>query len=211
LRRLVGRAYATLSTQSITSPSPATPAAGACAACGAPLAADQRYCLECGTRQLAARSRFLDSFTPSSIALDPPARRPASSRPSGASAIAGVGVLLLAMGVGVLIGRAGAGKTPAATPPQVISVAAPAAIAPATGSTTEPPGSTATHGGAGSSSGKSSSGGKSSGAASSGPHSSGGSKGSGKAPAATAPSSSPKSGQSFEQKSRNLPNVVSTG
>jgi hypothetical protein len=49
--------------------------------------------------------------------------------------IAGVGVLLLAMGVGVLIGRAGASKAPAA-PAQVISVAtAPSAgtAAPASG------------------------------------------------------------------------------
>jgi len=61
---------------------------------------------------------------------------PPSSQPEGAgrsnalSIIAGVGVLLLAMGVGVLIGRSGNSKsTPA--PPQVISVAsAPAAIAP---------------------------------------------------------------------------------
>lgn len=46
--------------------------------------------------------------------------------------IAGVGVLLLAMGVGVLIGRSGAPKQSAA-PPQVITVAS---AAPATGAST---------------------------------------------------------------------------
>jgi hypothetical protein len=48
--------------------------------------------------------------------------------------IAGVGVLLLAMGVGVLIGRSGASK-PSSTPPQVITVAA---STPATGTATTP-------------------------------------------------------------------------
>ena len=52
-------------------------------------------------------------------------------RSSGATAVAGVGVLLLAMGVGVLIGRAGAGKT-TTTPAQVISVATPGAVTPGT-------------------------------------------------------------------------------
>ncbi len=59
---------------------------------------------------------------------------PAAVVPTGSGAlgrngtltvIAGVGVLLLAMGVGVLIGRSGQAK-PAATPPQVITVAGPA-------------------------------------------------------------------------------------
>jgi hypothetical protein len=48
--------------------------------------------------------------------------------------IASVGVLLLAMGVGVLIGRSGASKQPAAAP-QVITVAS---SAPATGTATTP-------------------------------------------------------------------------
>lgn len=48
--------------------------------------------------------------------------------------IAGVGVLLLAMGVGVLIGRAGASKQSAA-PAQVITLASPTSVGTGTGST----------------------------------------------------------------------------
>jgi hypothetical protein len=66
----------------------------------------------------------------------PPGAPPAdggSQRNNTLTVIAGVGVLLLAMGVGVLIGRAGAPKQSAA-PPQVITVSSPssgAASAPA--------------------------------------------------------------------------------
>ncbi|HSZ70315.1 MAG TPA: zinc ribbon domain-containing protein [Solirubrobacteraceae bacterium] len=100
----------------------------ACANCGASIADDQRYCLECGGRQVQARSEFLNRFTPAAVgpAAAPAgiqAAPPASGRSMNATTVAGVGVLLLAMGVGVLIGRAGAGKTSATPPAQVISVA----------------------------------------------------------------------------------------
>ncbi len=98
-----------------------------CAQCGAPLALDQRYCLECGTRRTGARSEFLDGLG----APSPPARGvPIAPAPEprswwgGLSAIAGVGVLLLAMGVGVLIGRSGSGGTVTA-PAQTVSVLTP--------------------------------------------------------------------------------------
>ena len=106
----------------------------ACAYCGASLADDQRYCLECGGRQVQARSQFLSRFTPATVSGPAPSSAvgegvpQASGRSSGATAVAGVGVLLLAMGVGVLIGRAGTGKT-TTTPAQVISVATPGAAA----------------------------------------------------------------------------------
>jgi hypothetical protein len=64
-------------------------------------------------------------------AAPPPGARPADGagqRNGTLTVIAGVGVLLLAMGVGVLIGRSGASKQSTA-PPQVISVAS----APSTG------------------------------------------------------------------------------
>jgi hypothetical protein len=116
--------------------------------------------------------------------------------------IAGVGVLLLSMGVGVLIGRAGSNGTgKAATPPaQVISVASSPGAAAITTPTTSTPKSTApakasVH--------------KASKAASS-------SSEVGQVPSKPAPPTvlehlKGSSGQSYEQKSKNLPDVVSTG
>jgi hypothetical protein len=111
------------------------------------LAADQRYCLECGERQVPMSSVLLSGPPPRSdtqTAVSSPAgARPPSAPPTPTiversvqrnntlMVIAGVGVLLLAMGVGVLIGRSGAAKQSAA-PAQVISVAA----APSSGTTT---------------------------------------------------------------------------
>jgi SPOR domain len=99
------------------------------------MAADQRYCLECGERRAVMSSVLLGgpplrSESETGASTSPPLRPPDSAiassggddrvRGSGLSVIAGVGVLLLAMGVGVLIGRSSAStKTPA---PQVITV-----------------------------------------------------------------------------------------
>jgi hypothetical protein len=88
--------------------------------------------MECGERR-PQMSGFLFAAAPggsASEAASPPAREPPASSPPatgpGQSAntvtvIAGVGVLLLAMGVGVLIGRSSAAK-PSAPPAQVITV-----------------------------------------------------------------------------------------
>jgi len=66
---------------------------------------------------------------------DAPAAEEGRNRHTALTAIAGVGVLLLAMGVGVLIGRAGAGKQ--ATPPaQVIQLGGASAGGASTGSGT---------------------------------------------------------------------------
>ena len=123
---------ATVSTESIASPLQSAAPAESCPSCGAPIAADQRYCLECGERR-APMSSVLLGGPPSSSAPEP-SRAVSPFAQGGSSAdgawqrgntltvIAGVGVLLLAMGVGVLIGRASAPKQGAA-PAQVISVA----------------------------------------------------------------------------------------
>jgi hypothetical protein len=107
-------------------------AAASCPACGAPLAEDQRYCLQCGERR-APISSFLLGTLQGPARQEPPAvpsgttAQPAGEggwRSSTAAVLAGVCALLLAMGVGVLIGRsAGSGK--AAAPAQVITAAAP--------------------------------------------------------------------------------------
>ena len=121
-----------MSTESIASPQPSAggPSAPACATCGAPLAADQRYCLECGERS-PQTSEFLRSSAP--LAPAPPAGpprppgvaepAPQSPRSNTVSLLAGVGVLLLAMGVGVLIGRSGGSSKQSSAPVQLVTQA----------------------------------------------------------------------------------------
>lgn len=102
-------------------PALAMPTSDRCRACGAPLASDQRYCVECGERRGAARFA-LPTPGPAvdSAATSRRARRRPRVTPS-ATLIAGVGTLLLAMGIGVLIGHLGnSGATPrAAAAPSV--------------------------------------------------------------------------------------------
>jgi hypothetical protein len=232
-----------------------------CTTCGAPMAADQRYCLECGTRRahlggvlhglrgLAATSATtavagsgygpgagagagvgavgvggglgevgggmgaaVPGAPPGVAGTHPgqPTMAVASAqapRGSGATAvIAGVGVLLLAMGVGVLIGRAGSSGSKAAAP-QVISVASPGASTAGTASTPASTPTTAAKPAHSSASSPSSSSTLSKKAVS---------EGVGQVPTKPAPPSVLKSlhggsGQSYEQKSKSLPNVVSTG
>ncbi|HUA10994.1 MAG TPA: hypothetical protein VMA83_03235 [Solirubrobacteraceae bacterium] len=107
---------------------PPAQAPRACPACGAAIAADQRYCLECGERQIG-RSDFLFAGAGGAAVgggAPAPPLRPVAGDDSGderrrrAWLLLGlVGVLLLAMGVGVLIGKAG--KTPT-LPTKVIQV-----------------------------------------------------------------------------------------
>jgi hypothetical protein len=224
----------TLSSQPIdSSPSAAAGAAELCASCGAPLAPDQRYCLECGTRRpelssvLAGDLRSLIAVAAVESApgqrngagVEPPP--PAATPPaSGATAvIAGVGVLLLAMGVGVLIGRSSSSAKAATQPAQVVSVAEPGAASstgtttsqsPASTSTTPPTskGSPAKHGSTKKSSSPSSS------SSSSPSESSSGGVGQSlnkPAPPSVAESLKGAKGKNYEQKSKNLPNVISTG
>ena len=103
-----------------------------CANCGAPLAADQRYCVSCGERR--GRPRYaLPAATSggSSGATALPAQAPRGSWNSSASLIAGVATLLLAMGVGVLIGRTTAGSSTRGGVETVIEKGAVASAAPA--------------------------------------------------------------------------------
>ena len=119
-----------MSTQEIASSPLGTESAERCRRCGAALADDQRYCLECGERRAPARSALLGApqaisrggsgaGAPSSPPGYPQQQQPARS--NGVVLLAGVGVLLLAMGVGVLIGRSVAPSS-SAGPAQVITV-----------------------------------------------------------------------------------------
>jgi hypothetical protein len=130
----------TVSTESIASPSLPADVADSCAGCGAPLADDQRYCLQCGERRTPMSSVLLAgpparAAAPGAAAPGPvppgPVTRGAgvaggAQRGSAVTVFAGVGVLLLAMGVGVLIGRSGTSKSSLA-PSEVITVSAPSA------------------------------------------------------------------------------------
>jgi hypothetical protein len=100
-----------------------------CPSCGAHVASDQRYCLHCGARCGEPRLpfmnavTFMDAMKPRPGAAAAPPKRPRRRVSPNAALIATIGTLLLAMGVGVLIGRSG-NHTVASTPaaPQVIKV-----------------------------------------------------------------------------------------
>lgn len=132
-----------MTTQDIAAPT--TEALGEpCPACGTPMARDQRYCLTCGARHTQARLPFRDilaarpipagAVRPGSAGVLPPdyGAPSATTRGGALPFLIGLGCLLLALLVGVLIGRSGGGDSePAATPtPQVITVKTPAAAAP---------------------------------------------------------------------------------
>jgi hypothetical protein len=99
------------------------------------MAVDQRYCLECGRRRGDPRLPFMDAvvFMDAIKRPDAPAAAAPSSPPplerrsrmtANASLIAGVATLVLAIGVGVMIGQSGdsGGSVAAAPAPQIIKV-----------------------------------------------------------------------------------------
>jgi hypothetical protein len=102
-------------------PALATVAGDQCSACGAPLAPDQRYCVQCGQRR--GQSRLPATPAPVNRATTARARR-VPQWGVNSTLIAGVGTLLLAMGVGVLIGHSSRPSEPvrAASPVQVVTV-----------------------------------------------------------------------------------------
>jgi hypothetical protein len=97
-----------------------------CANCGAPLASDQRYCVECGERRGKPRFSVGNAGAPAAAASPRRRRRLFPQTSAGGTLILGVGVLLLAMGVGVEIGNSTSsnGNTAAAKAPaaQIITV-----------------------------------------------------------------------------------------
>jgi hypothetical protein len=214
---------------------PTTTGVEPCPHCGTALALDQRYCLECGAPRTYLSGMLLERLrspaapgsatqTPPGLAIEMP-RPSAPGGPGGAfgtlppssgsapwqrgnllTLIAGVGVLLLAMGVGVLIGRSGGSSSSSTPAPQVITVGAAGTGAASTSTTPEETSSSAKSGAAAA-------------AAAAAKHKAKAeetSSGVGSSPSKPAPPTVLKnlrggSGQNYEQKSKNLPNVVSTG
>ncbi|HEY2600014.1 MAG TPA: hypothetical protein VGI67_00555 [Thermoleophilaceae bacterium] len=110
-----------------------------CANCRARLAPEQRYCVECGERRGAARLPFAEGVAQrTQTAAAPPPRKRGPRLTSNGALIAGIGTLILALGVGVLIGRSGNSSSNKNQPAQVIRVggAAAAAGTAGTGTTT---------------------------------------------------------------------------
>src|ERR1700712_4105219 len=109
---------------------------GSCPNCRARMAADQRYCLNCGHRRGEPRLPFMDAVVfmesmgpgggPSATPPPPPSEpKPSNRMNANAALIAGVATLVLAIGVGFLIGRSGhdgASNTAAQAPIKVIEV-----------------------------------------------------------------------------------------
>lgn len=111
--------------------SPVTVELEACGSCGAAMASDQRYCLECGQRRGDPRLPFMDAVVLMEAVKQarqpPPAPQPPKRKRSGispnAALITGIGTLLLALGIGVLIGHSGSHEVAqTAAAPQVITV-----------------------------------------------------------------------------------------
>ncbi|HEY2159781.1 MAG TPA: zinc ribbon domain-containing protein [Solirubrobacteraceae bacterium] len=94
-----------------------------CSNCQKPLAPDQRYCVNCGTRRGKPRFSF-ESLSAQAAPPETPEPKPHRTRMSAATTlVAGVATLLLALGVGVLIGHNSNGTTQrAAASPQIITV-----------------------------------------------------------------------------------------
>ena len=115
-----------------------------CPNCGARMAPDQRYCIDCGERRSGGGLR--DALPRAQATVT--AARTGTGRIGGwspnASLIAGVATLLIAMGVGVLIGRSGhtTAATPAAAPVRVVTVGAGAGAATTSSATAAGTGST---------------------------------------------------------------------
>lgn len=96
-----------------------------CANCQTPLARDQRYCVSCGERR--GRARFSHEALAAQAAPAPadaavPPRRHHPRVSSATTLVAGVATLLVAMGVGVLIGHYSNTTTPSRASDQIITV-----------------------------------------------------------------------------------------
>lgn len=115
-------------------PSLVAPPGDSCPSCSSPMAAGQHYCLECGERRGESRLTSLEQAAaqPQAVAAAPLGNAAATTamrgRSPGLALIATIALLLLAMGVGVLIGNdSGSTSSGVAQQPIIIGGAAPTA------------------------------------------------------------------------------------
>ncbi|MBJ7347126.1 MAG: TraR/DksA C4-type zinc finger protein [Thermoleophilaceae bacterium] len=115
-----------------------------CPSCNSMVAPDQRYCVDCGERIGDPRLPVMDgrsavqpvqqpALTYPPLAYGPPLAPPKSKWASGIVLLSTIGVLLLAMGVGVMIGDRGDARSAVAQQPVIIGAAG--ATAPTAGAT----------------------------------------------------------------------------
>ncbi len=128
-----------MTTQDVNAPTLA-PAGEPCASCGSPLAADQRYCLSCGARRAQARLPFRDVLAAGAASSGVVHEREVITSATAPVAVddrlrtnltvlGALACLLLALGIGVLLGRSGDGDRQAAAPPaQVVRIDGAAAL-----------------------------------------------------------------------------------
>jgi hypothetical protein len=115
----LGSAAGTASPDASTQQLDLTAVGDRCVSCGAPLSNDQRYCVNCGERRNRPRFALTEtagSATEVTTTSRRPPRRPRA--PAGGTLVAGVGTLVLAMGVGVLIGRTDTRAATSTAPPK---------------------------------------------------------------------------------------------
>ena len=103
-----------------------------CSVCGAEMADDQRYCVECGTRRGAPR--FTTSLGKTSAGTT--AATKTGTRVSGQVVLLAVIALLVAFGVGILVGHDSSGTVNVAAPAAASSSTTPSSSG--SGSSTSP-------------------------------------------------------------------------
>jgi hypothetical protein len=103
-----------------------------CRFCGAAMAADQRYCLNCGRRRSEVRPPFEAREAAAEPASAPRAPIVVAGRPVSPLAVgSGIAVFAIALLLGIVIGNGGGEpRQVAAAAPQVIRVTVPGAAAP---------------------------------------------------------------------------------
>lgn len=181
-----------------------------CEECGSPLAADQRYCLNCGRRRGGPRVDYRHYMGGGGGSGEPPApapgQPPAGEEPSKPqrdyaplAAVGGIAVLGLMLLVGVLIGKGNSDNTAATPPPVVIK-----------GPSGESGGDSEGSGSSKGSSGKGLGGGGNAKKAKTGEQGGGGTGKAAKASTGELEEHSSASGESYEKQSENLPNEIAT-